>query len=177
MLFDDIFALGEVGLSVFSRNKARQGYKEQEASYSEQAALNQNIGAFNARVAEIVGRETCSAINTETRRMIGEQRARFAQMGISMSGSPMFVMGDTLTMGNKKVQEAQFHTEVDKTNHFYAALSATATAKANANQAKWGARSENVNIIRDVMQGMKMMNAGSSAGALPDIFSMFKGIF
>lgn len=173
----DILAMGEWGLSLFSRNKARKQYKSQESAFRDQAALNMHIGAFNAAVAEHAGEEEASAILDETLKMYSSQRVRFAQMGIEMSGSPMFVMGETLSMGARKYQEAKFNANVNKINSRFSAVAATASAKANAENARWGARGENVNIFRDLLQGAKMFSAGSSAGVVSDVFSLFKGLF
>ncbi|NCB00834.1 MAG: hypothetical protein EOM67_01535 [Spirochaetia bacterium] len=173
----DILSMGEWGLSLFSRNKARKQYKSQESAFKEQAALNMHIGAFNAAVAEHAGEEESTAIFNETKRIYGEQRVKFAQMGIEMSGSPMFVMGETLSMGMKKYQESKFNTNVNMMNTRYAAIAATSTAKANAESARWGARGENVNIFKDVLQGVKMLSSMASSGGGLDVFGLFKGLF
>jgi len=65
----------------------------------------------------------------------------------------MFIVGDTLTMGSKKAQEAYFNAQIQKTNYQYAAAGASSTAAANAENAAFKAKSETFNIFSRILNG------------------------
>lgn len=166
MEIGDIFSLGKFGMGLFSSSKAKKGYKEQAKEYEGQDVLNRQIGALNAAVVEYTGEETVSAILLETKKLMGAQRVMFARNGIEMSGSPMFVLGETFTMGSKRAQEAYFNMKIDKINKRYGAIEASAVARGNADRSRWNAKSESLNIFKQVIEGTKMIRAWSAADGL-----------
>jgi len=154
-----IMQLGNFAMGLFGSFSARNTYNRQAAHYEREAALNSQIGAFNAEVAERTGSESVAAIAHQTKKILGAQRNEFARRGISMEGSPMFVMGETITMGSKQAQEAYFNAQVRKTNALYASYGATATASANAERAHGGAMQENFNIFKQFKQGAQNLRS------------------
>jgi hypothetical protein len=151
------FALGLIGLFSSKRESDRQ-----VAMYEYQAQLNRQIGAFNAEVAMQNGVESVNSIALQTKRNLGRQMVSFANRGVSMEGSPMFVLGDTLTMGSKQAQEAYFNAEVQKTNYIYGAQTAGAQATSAAENARYQSLSKTIGIFQQFMDGAKLMNSANA---------------
>jgi hypothetical protein len=137
LIFEAVLGLGSFGLGLFGLSQSRKAYKRQEQHYNQQEEMNRQIGAFNAQVAERVGAENAAAIAMQTKRTLGEQRVEFARRGVSMEGSPMFVMGETMTMGAKQVQQAYFDGQVNKINAQFNAYTASSHDMARADNARF----------------------------------------
>jgi hypothetical protein len=164
-----IMNLGNFALSLFGAFRSRNASNRQATIYEEQAALNRRIGQFNAEIAEKAGIESVQAVAQQTKRLLGAQMVAFSHRGISLEGSPMFVLGDTLTMGSKQAQEAYFNAEVSKTNYLYGAQSAVAQASSAAESARFKAMSSSLDIFKSFLQGAQMLKSQASIGG--DIFS------
>ncbi len=162
----DIFSLGSFGLNLFAHKKSREAYRKQENSYNQQAELNKQIGAFNAEVAERTGDETVYAIVQQTKKLLGKQIVEFSNRGIELEGSPMLVLGETLTMGKAEAQSAYFNAQVNKINYQFGAMGATATARNAAEQAKYGAMSSMVNMMNSVKDGYNLMKSMFKSSSL-----------
>lgn len=147
--------------------KAKKIAKHQQSTYLYEASLNRQIGEFNAEIIDVMGQETVTGIAYETRRILGEQRASFSGRGITMEGSPMFVMGNTQTMGSKKAQEASFNSQVNKMNTLYAAERASANAMSRAESAQMQAKSAQMDTNRQLIGQFKNLKSG--VGAIKDV--------
>jgi hypothetical protein len=158
-----IMQLGSFGLGLFGSFSSRNAANRQ-ATYSEQeAALNRRIGAFNAEIAERTGAESVQAIARQTKRTIGAQKNEFARRGISMEGSPMFVMGDTLTMGSKQAQEAYFNAQVNKINALHGAYKYSSADMKRAEDSRMSAMSSNIDIFKQFIEGARGINSAFAA--------------
>ncbi len=164
IMWGAVSGLISVGLGLFGSSSSSKASKRQAAIYEEQARLNRQIGAFNAQISEASGIEAVNAIAKQTKRTLGEQKVAFSNRGISLEGSPMFVLGDTLTMGSEKAQEAYFNSQVQKINYQYAALGATATATARAEEAKYAGLQSTITAAQQVMGVLSNLNSASKLG-------------
>jgi hypothetical protein len=164
MDFGTVIAIANVAMKMYSLFNSKNASDRQVAEYDQQAALNRQIGAFNAEVAQRSGVEAVNAIALQTKRVVGEQMVSFANRGISMEGSPMYVIGDTLTMGSKRSQEAYLNSEVQRINYLYAAQGASATASAAAESASYKSLGKTVDIFKSFVEGAKLMNSMNSSG-------------
>lgn len=178
MNFTDIVGLGSIALNLFSTNRKRSIYRSQQNDYEMQAEINRRIGAFNAQVAEMTGTQNAYIAAEQTRRLLGEQINTLTAKGITLSGSPLFVLGDTKTMGERRVQEAYFNAHVAKTNYEYAALSATQAARSRAEEAKYGQYGAMLDTVKGVYNGANLLksmfkssplNSSSSAVPIPSM--------
>lgn len=175
MDLSSILALGQFGLGLFGTFSGRNAYNHQATVYEEQAALNKQIGLFNAEVAERTGVESVKAIAKHTKRLVGEQMVSFSNRGITMEGSPMFVLGDTVSMGSQQAQEAYFNAEVNKVNALYRAYGASTEASARAESAKGSAMAKSLDIFNQFMEGAKMLKLSASSKSTtgkPTIFDI-----
>jgi hypothetical protein len=156
-----IASLGNFALNLFGLFNSKNESDRQATLYEQQAALNRQIGAFNAEVAQRSGVEAVNAVALQTKRLVGEQLLSFANRGISMEGSPMYVIGDTITMGSKRAQEEYFNSEVKRINYLFAAQGASATASAAAESASYHSLSKSVDIFKTFLEGAKLMKSSS----------------
>lgn len=177
-VLDNILALGNIGLSLYGNRQARSRFRKNMNVYQEQILINQEIGAFNATIADMTGREQVSAIALETKRLISEQRASFANRGIEFAGSPVFVLGDTYSMGSKKAQEAYFNAQVQKTNAQYNALTAMKHAEIKMEEAKWGARQQNLQLAQNIPSYLETVgNIFNIGNPIKSVFDTVLGFF
>lgn len=151
MDLSSILSLGGFGLGLFGSFKSAQISRKQASIYEEQAELNRQIGSFNAAVSELSGIKAVEGMAQQTKRMIGEQKVAFSNRGITLEGSPMLVLGDTLTMGAEKAQEEYFNAQVQKINYQYAAIGATATATSHAEEARYKGLSSTITAAKQIM--------------------------
>lgn len=165
--------LASVGLGLFGAFSSAKGSHQQQSFYEEQAALNRQIGAFNAEVAMRTGTESVDAIAQMTRKMIGQQRASFASRGISLEGSPMMILGETLTMGSKKAQEAYFNAEVQATNARYNMQATVSKANNLADAASYKSLTNTIDMAKQLMSLSSVNKYQESTGVAPD-FNIFK---
>jgi len=165
--------LASVGIGLFGAFGSVSKSRDQQSFYEEQSALNRQIGAFNAEVAMRTGIESVDAIAQMTRRLVGQQRASFAGRGISMDGSPMMILGETITMGSKKAQEAYFNAEVQATNARYNMLSAVSKADNLASQASYRSLSNTIDMAKQLMSLSNIGEYQKSTGVAPN-FNIFK---
>lgn len=168
--------LVSAGLGLFGAFSSTKGSREKQSFYDEQASINKAIGAFNAEVAVRSGNASVSAIAQMTRRLVGEQRALFAGRGITLEGSPMMIIGDTITMGAKKAQEAYFNSEVEATNARYNMLSTVSKANSLASESKYNTISNTVGMARQLMSMSEISKYKESTGVEPtyNIFKFWK---
>lgn len=159
MDFSDILGLGSVAMGLFAGLSKQAIYRQQENSYLQQAELNRQIGEFNAAAVERTGTQNIRAIVEQTKRLMGYQINLLTNRGISLEGSPMFVLGDTKTMGMQRAQEAYFNTQVAKVNSQYAAFSATQRALSMAEEAKYGQYGAVFDTIKGVKDGFTLLNS------------------
>jgi hypothetical protein len=164
MELSTILALGNFGMGLFGAFSSKNASNRQASIYEEQSALNRQIGAFNAEIAEKTGVEAVRAIAQQTKRVIGQQMVAFANRGITMEGSPMLVLGETLTMGSKHAQETYFNAEVKKINYLYAAQGASANAASAAESATAKATSSTIDIFKQFTEGAKLLQSSLSSG-------------
>lgn len=174
-------ALGflNIAAGVFGSVRGIEVSREQEGYYMRQAEINRQIGQFNYEVSMRQGKESVDAIATATRRLLGEQRASFAGRGIDLEGSPMMILGETLTMGSKQAQEAYFNAEVQATNALYNMNSEVMKSENAASQAKYEGLSNTVNLAKQlvgVKTNIDIYNAsvGKSSAAESNIFEIVK---
>lgn len=157
------------GLGFLSAFKKRSLYSEQASSYERQAEINRQIGAFNARAADIKTAETIQTYALNTRNVMDQQLLSFSNRGISLEGSPMLMLGETMTMGSKQAQEAAFDIQVKKINYQFAAQSAIAEANAKREIADYGAKSATTDIITQTLQSWGLVKSAEATGKAPSI--------
>jgi hypothetical protein len=166
-IFSGFTALASTAVGMFSAFQSSEAAERQADMYNQQAALNRGVGAFNVLTAQRNGVESVKGVALQTKRLLGEQMVSFSNRGISMEGSPMYVLGDTLTMGAQHAQEQYFNAEVQKINYEYAAEGASATAMANAENARYKAMSSTLDIFRTFVDGAKTMGSVLYPGTQP----------
>jgi len=158
---------------------AAQTAEWQAESSRSQASLNRKLGEFNASIAMRVGAGRARSTALMTRALIAEQRVTFASRGITSEGSPMLVMGETYSMGSRKVQEEWFNANVHAFQAHNAADAAVAQNLAMASNAVAQAGQQNVQAggaLRDTiglakqiaMQGFNTFGAKDEHGNLKD---------
>ena len=155
MDFGSIAAIGSFAVGLFGAARSRNAANRQSDYYDREAALNRRIGAFNAEIAERIGAESVRGIAQQTKRILGAQKNEFARRGIAMEGSPMFVMGETITMGSKTAQEAYFNAQVNKVNAYHSAYRASAADMARAEDARMSAMTSNIGIFQQFLGGAR----------------------
>jgi hypothetical protein len=176
MDFGTLVGLSQVGLGLFGTFKARQQSLQQQSFYNEQASVNRALGAFNAEVALRTGEETVEGIALMTRRLLGQQRAAFAGRGISLEGSPMMLLGETITMGAKQAQQAYFNSEVQAVNARHNAVTAVAKNENAADFAKFNALTNTIGMAKQLTSLSTIAQYQKSTGVAPS-FNLFKWIF
>jgi hypothetical protein len=166
MDLETIASLGKIGMGLFGAFSAKEAADNRRNFYEEQAILNRQIGAFNAQVAEMVGSQQAEAISIQTKRAISEQIVAFGNRGISLDGSPMLVLQETINTGTKAAQEAYFNAAVSKQNALYGGYIAASQSRAKAEDAKYQAKQAISNIFEQFVSGISL---GKSAfkSALP----------
>lgn len=169
MELSSILGLGSIGLGLFGSFSSINASNRQATIYDEQAELNRQIGAFNAQMSELSGIDAVHAIAKQTKRMLGDQKSAFSSRGITLEGSPMFVLGDTLSMGTEKSQEAYFNAQVQKVNYQYAALGATATATSKAEEAKYTGLQSTITAAKQAMMLSSISKSASNLGIDPSV--------
>jgi len=108
-------------LAARGQKKAGDAAKAAGESTAQQQEWNARIAEVQAQDAVTRGREAESQLRTQTRGLIGSQRAGFAGQGLDISvGSPVDVQGDTAYLGELDAQ----------------------TIRANAAREAWGYRVE-----------------------------------
>jgi hypothetical protein len=172
MDLSSLMSLGQLGLGLFGSLVSRNAYNRQATLYEEQGALNRQLGRFNAEVSERTGLESVKAITEQTKKVLGEQALAFSNRGISLEGSPMFVLGETVTMGSKQAQEAYFNAEVQKVNALYASYGATSTASAQSESARGNAMVRSFDIFKGFLQGAKVMKSSMVVNDSKNIFDI-----
>lgn len=161
-----IFSLGNLGLNLFSNISSVSAYRAAENSYTQQRAINARIGALNAQVAQRTGSESMYAIIAQTKKALGSQIVEFSNRGIELDGSPMFVMGETATMGQAKAQQVVFDSKVNEINYQISAENAMSSASSLGNAAKYSALSSMMNTARSVYDGYTLMKSMFKSSAL-----------
>jgi hypothetical protein len=175
MDFGALVGLSQIGLGLFGAFKARQQSQQQQSFYNEQASINRALGAFNAEVALRTGEETVEGIALMTRKLLGQQRAAFAGRGISLEGSPMMLLGETITMGSKQAQQAYFNSEVQAVNARYNAITSVSKNENAADFAKFNALTNTINMAKQLMSLNTIDQYQKSTGVSPN-FNIFKWI-
>jgi hypothetical protein len=162
-----------VGIGLFGAFKAAQQSRRQQSFYEEQASVNRAIGAFNAEVAVRTGEEAVEGTALMTRKLLGQQRAAFAGRGISLEGSPMMLLGETITMGSKQAQQAYFNAEVQAVNAKYNTISSVAKNENMADFAKYRALTGTINLAQQLTGLSTIGQYQKSTGVAPN-FNIFK---
>lgn len=124
--------------------KAQQGAAESSAQQQE---WNARIADVQAQDAITRGREAEGQLRTQTRGLIGSQRAGFAGQGLDISvGSPVDVQGDTAYLGELDAQTLRANAareawgyRVEGADRRMAADIARKGGQAAASAAKWNA--------------------------------------
>jgi hypothetical protein len=173
MDFSTLVGLGQVGLGLFGAFKGRQQSQDQESFYDIQTTINKGIGTFNAEVSLRTGTESVNGIALMTRKLLGEQRATFAGRGISLEGSPMILLGETVNMGKKQAQEAYFNSEVQAINARANTLGAVSRSENLANAAKFNTLTNTINMAQQIMSLSNIGQYYKSTGVAPN-FNLFK---
>jgi hypothetical protein len=173
MDFGTILGLTNVGLGLFGAFKAREQSLKQQSYYDEQSEINRSIGAFNAEVELRTGAEAAEGIALMTRKLLGQQRAAFAGRGISLEGSPMMLLGETVTMGSKQAQQAYFNAEVQAVNAKYNAISAVSRNRNAADAAGYNALTNTINLARQLTSLSSISDYRENTGVSPN-FNIFK---
>lgn len=153
MNLDSIFSLGSFGLNLFSNAINVRNYRKQENYYLRQAEINRRLGAFNAEVAERTGTESMYAIAQQTKKLLGSRIAEMSNRGITLEGSPMFVLGEIETMGRAEAQNAYFNSQVSKINAIFSAEGATNNMINAGEQAHSNMFSSIINTALSVKRG------------------------
>lgn len=195
-----IGAIGGIASSIIGHRQASRAfdaqqrqYEDQERHYQEQMELNRKIGAFNADIAERSGMESMFSILTQTKQVLGKQVSEMRGRGVELDGSPMLVLGDTITMGTAEAQSAYFNAQVQKENYKLGAQNAVNQAASAAQSAHFGATSarynsmnEKLSMFGSIFDGLKLfasptfqqqngLTNGAGGGVLSNIFrSIFK---
>lgn len=159
MNFDDLFGLGEFGVNLFSNVRRGALLREQGSSFARQAEINMQIGRFNADISERNGINASYAIAAQTKKLLAKQINNMANRGVTMEGSPLFVLGEIETMGENRAQEAMFNSQVQKINYQYSALAAASKANGMAEQAHYASLGALVDTAKSVRDGVRMMNS------------------
>lgn len=155
-------------MGFIGNNNKRKAAQEQERNYREQQRAALEVGDFNAAGIRITGtiqaKEQLRAIDVTKKKAINTFRAR----GISLEGSPMFVLGDIDLMGDRQVQETLFNTAVNRYNAIFNAEASAHNLYAAAEQAHYQANAARLAMIQQGLQlGMGMMNGmGGGGGGL-----------
>jgi hypothetical protein len=156
-----LMALGNFGLSMFGAFRARSISNRQEEFFNRQADFNMAVGEFNAQVAERSGYENAVTIAEQTREVLGAQIAEFNRRGISIEGSPQFILSKTVNIGRRGAKNAFFDAEVAAYNARQNAANAASQARMNAVQAGSMAMNQTFNIFRTMLSGMNIMRSQS----------------
>lgn len=166
--FNSLMSLGSFAVNLFANNRKRQIYRQQQGFYEWEAGINQRIGQLNAQAAEFSGNQAVEAITAQTKKILGKQIIEFSNRGITLEGSPMFVMGETVTMGAREAQNAYFNAQVDKINYLYRAESAARSAQNRADEAKYGSYASMLDSIKSIKDGFQLMNSMFKSSPLND---------
>ena len=173
MDFSPLLGLAQAGLGLFGAFRARQESSRQQSYYEEQSSINKTLGAFNAEVAMRTGSESVDGIAMMTRRLVGQQRAAFAGRGISLEGSPMMLLGESITMGKKQAQEAYFNAEVQAVNARYNTAGIVSKNENLALSAKYNVLTNTINMAQQLMSLSNISQYQKSTGVAPN-FNIFK---
>lgn len=155
-------ALGAAGL-IMGHNEykhTREAANRQKQEYERQLSINRQIAKFNNRALDFTSNIQVGKIQGETERVLKSEIATFRSRGVSLEGSPMFVLGETANMGAAKIQELLFNTEVKKKNMELSAEVNAAAARAGAESANIMASEARIGMISNAMKSMKGIIGG-----------------
>lgn len=169
MDLSSILSLGSVGLGLFTSFCERNLYRKRESDFEYQAALNRQLGQFNAEILQEAGDEAVKGIAAQANTVISKQKTMFAARGIKFEGSPMMVMGETATMGSKQSQKAYFNTQIQKVNYQYKSLMAQKKVEARVEEAKYGALASTIKTFKQIMNVNKMENSEEATVVAPNV--------
>lgn len=167
MELDDILSIGGLATKLFANNRIRGLSRQQQESYLREAALNLQIGKLNSDVAEKTGMLLVQGIQEQTKRTIHTQVNIMRDRGIDLDGSPMLILGETATMGDKKAQEAMFNSMVQQYNYQLSAETAAQHAYSNAGKAYANSMQAMMSNINTVKQGWNIINSISKTSENP----------
>lgn len=155
----NIMSLGSFAVNLFANNRKRQLYQQQQGYYEWEAEINRKIGQLNAQAAEYAGNQAVSAIASQTKKILGKQLVEFSNRGVELEGSPLFVMGETETMGSREAQNAYFNAQVEKLNYQFRAEAAARGAQNRADEAKYGSYASMIDSMKGMKDGFQLMNS------------------
>jgi hypothetical protein len=170
---DELLNLGSIATRLITSQKAKGISKQQESAFLREAVLNKRIGIFNSEVANRTGMASVIGIMHETSSIMGKQIMAFSNRGISLEGSPMMVLGETVAMGEKRAQEAMFNADVQAINYRFHAEIAEQHALNGAEKAKASAMMQNINQAKTTMDSLKLL---SSMGGGNPITGLVNGV-
>lgn len=177
MDLNDIVNLGAIGTNLYANAKTKSVSKQQQVAYYREAELNRRIGSLNSEAAERTGLLAVQGIQEQTKRLMSSQVNTFRSRGIDLEGSPMLVLGETVTMGEKQAQEAMFNAMVKEYNYQLSAETAAQHAMNKAETAQMTAMKSNLNMINGVFKGLNAIDSMSTLGKTGDIFdSVINGV-
>jgi hypothetical protein len=165
-MLSEALGLASVGLSLFGAMSAADASDRQAEEWEEQKAVNRAIGAFNMQVAQRQGTMAVNAVIQQTKQIVGKQLVSFANRGITMEGSPLYVIGNTITMGSQKAQEEDFNAQVRKKNYEFQMESGVANANAMAENARYRSLSSTMDIFKGFIEGARLIKSMASAPAV-----------
>lgn len=164
MDLSDIVNLGAIGTNLFANAKVKTLSKRQQVAYYREAELNRRIGALNSEAAERTGLLAVQTIQEHTKRVMNAQVNIFRNRGIELEGSPMLVLGETVTTGEKQAKEAMFNAMVKQYNYQLSAETAAQHAMNNAERTQMKAMQSNLNMLGGVYKGLTAINSMAALG-------------
>jgi len=162
-MFETLLALGSLGLGLMSYTNSKKASEKSEMHYYREAALNRQIGAFNARVIEYAGDRNIETLARKTRAIVSAQKNEFARRGITLDGSAACVVQETINLAREEALNIAFNTKVEKTNALFAAEGASARARAGASQALFQGKQAELGLFQTFLTGLK--GIGGAMGA------------
>jgi len=172
-MLDDLLNIGAIATRFISQNQIKGISKQQVNAYLREAALNKQIGTFNSEVANRTGMAAVQGIMHETSQLLSKQVNIMSNRGISLEGSPMLVLGETVAMGEKKAQEAMFNANVRGINHQFSAEIAAQHAITRAETANANAMIQSLNQAKTAVDSIKLL---SSMGGGNPVTGLINGI-
>ena len=88
----------------------------------QKSRLNESLGHFNSEISSKTKNKVNRSVGQRINKMLMEYRCSIFGSESAMKGSPMFVTGNTLTMGNEASQEQFFDDEIKDINQKYDSL-------------------------------------------------------
>jgi hypothetical protein len=159
-----LMALGNFGLSLLGASRAKALADRQEAFYNREASFNAAVGEFNAQVAARSGYENAVTISEQTKEVLGMQLAEFNRRGVSLEGSPQFILAKTVNTGLRGAKNALFEAGVTAYNARQNASNIASQGRMMASQAGAESMNQTFNLFRTMVSGMNVLKGSSYLG-------------